>query len=272
VENLKCLMALRSYVQPTEPVRANGDGGRTDEHPAASRLRSASHIDLMGVARGAAFTVAAGAIAAALMATVGETTGMARRFTLLALLALPSAVFVFATLEQDSTVQLAGALDPTPGVVEAWALTVLTAAGGTVAYGPVLGVGSSIVNASLVLLTLFFYLVGPPWLACRLTDGPSADDIAMVTVVLSMLSVVGGAALVGVGATGVPGSVLTLGAVGVLGVIAVAYSAAAPGAGTDDVDEITDTVHHEGAGAHQDTDETDPEIDAAAARRSNRPR
>jgi hypothetical protein len=273
VENLKCLIAHRSDMQPL---------GTLD----VSRSSAAGDVDPVSVARGAAFALAAGAVAAALLGTVGETTGVAGRFTLLALLALPSASFVFAALEQDSTPRLAGALDPTPGVVEAWGVALLTAAGGTVVYGPALGLGPGPVNASLVLLALFSYLVGPPWLAWRLLDGTPAADVAVVTVLLSVLSVLAGGALLAFGAAGALGGIPMLGAAGVLGVLVVGYWAASPSADEDsgtDHDEIdspdrdSDTDHDEIDSPDRDSDtdaddqdETHHEIDAAAARRSNR--
>jgi hypothetical protein len=231
-----------------------------------SRSSASGDVEPVRVARGTAFALAAGAVAAALLGTVGETTGVAGRFTLLALLALPSASFVFAALEQDSTPRLAGALDPTPGVVEAWGVALLTAAGGTVVYGPALGLGPGPVNASLVLLALFSYLVGPPWLAWRLLEGPSAADVAVVTVVLSLLSVLGGGVLLASGAAGTLGGIPVLGAAGVLGVVTVGHWAASPSAGTDHDPEAND---HDSE-TDPDHDEIHHEIDAAGSRRSNR--
>lgn len=206
------------------------------DHLPGSHSLSAGDADPTSVVRGLAFGVAAGAVVAALIVTVGETGRTTQRSALLALLALPAVAFTFAAVELGSVLRLSGALDPTPGVVEAWGLAAVTAAVGTVAYGPVVGLGSMVVNASLVVLALFTYLLGPPWFGWRLLDGLAAADAAVVTLLLSVLSVVAGGVLLGVGAVGMAGGAPTLGGVGALGILAAAVWAASDGEGGDEGD------------------------------------
>jgi hypothetical protein len=119
--------------------------------------------------------------------------GLLGRLATLGLVSVPLWTFPIAAraVEADTSVATVG--NARPGVVETWAVLVVGATAGATVYGPLVGLAATPLLAAQAALGLSSYVFAPLWLGTRFLASGDASDVATLTMVLSVLTVLVGA-------------------------------------------------------------------------------